>query len=113
MTMKLTFMDPGQLRTEMMLQNPVETPDGSGGVAVTWSDVAMVWTAIETVSPRSESFGGRQIEEASHRVILRYRDDIRAGQRLTKSIQNYRIQLVSDLDGTGRYLTCFVLEERP
>ncbi|MGL4488779.1 MAG: phage head closure protein [Rhizobiaceae bacterium] len=111
--MKLTFMDPGQLRTEMMLQDAVETPDGSGGFAVSWVDVATVWVAIEAISLRAESFGGRQIEEVSHRIVMRHRDDVKPGQRLARSSANYRVQQVADLDGTGRYLTAFALEERP
>jgi SPP1 family predicted phage head-tail adaptor len=111
--MKLTFLDPGQLRTEMMLQNIVESADGCGGVVVTWADVALVWTAIETVSPRTESFGGRQIDEASHRVTMRHRGDVKPGQRLVHVNKNYRIQLVADADSTARYVTCYVLEERP
>jgi SPP1 family predicted phage head-tail adaptor len=111
--MKLTFMDPGQLRTEMMLQNVVETTDGSGGFVVSWVDVALVWAAIESVSPRTESFGGRQIEEASHRITMRYRDDVKPGQRLVHASKNYRVLLVSDTDGSARYLTCYVLDERP
>ena len=111
--MKLTFLDPGQLRTEMTMQNAVETPDGSGGFVVTWVDIAIVWCAIDALSPRTESFGGRQIDEASHRVTMRYRGDVKPGQRLVGQNASYRIQLTSDLDGTGRYLTCFMLEERP
>jgi SPP1 family predicted phage head-tail adaptor len=111
--MRLTFMDPGQLRTEMMVQNAVETPDGSGGFAVTWADVAVVWAAVEAVSPRTESFGARQIDEASHRVTIRFRPDVKPGQRLVRTGIPYRIHLVADVDGTGRYLSCFVTEERP
>ncbi len=111
--MKLTFMDPGQLRTELVLQSATESADGCGGFVITWIDNATVWASIEATSPRTERFAARQIEEASHRIVLRYRDDIRAGQQLTRANTHYLIQLVSDLDGTGRYLSCLVLEERP
>lgn len=111
--MKLTFMDPGQLRTELVLQSATESADGCGGFVVTWNSIAIVWASIEATSPRAERFAGREIEEASHRIVLRFRDDIRRGQRLIRSNTNYLIQFVSDLDGTGRYLSCLVLEERP
>jgi SPP1 family predicted phage head-tail adaptor len=106
-------MDPGSLRIEMILQEAIEIPDGSGGFMVLWNDIAVVWTAIEAVSPRTEGFGARQQDEASHSVTMRYRPDVKAGQRLKRGNRNYRINLVSERDGTERYLTCFVLEERP
>jgi SPP1 family predicted phage head-tail adaptor len=111
--MKLTFMDPGQLRTEMVLQIAQEVADGCGGFTVTWTNVATVWASIEATTLRAERFAGRQIDEVSHRVVLRYRDDVSPGQRLARGNTNYKIQLVSDLDGTARYLSCLVLEERP
>lgn len=111
--MRLQFMDPGQLRTQMTLQDQVEKPDDSGGVIVSWADIAVVWVSIETVSPRSETFGGRQFEEASHRLIMRFRSDVKPGQRLVRLNNNYRVQMTSDVDGSARYLMCFVLEERP
>lgn len=111
--MQLRFMDPGQLRTQMTLQDQIETPDDRGGFIVTWTDVSLIWATIETVVPRGEAFGGRQFEEASHRVTMRFRGDVKPGQRLVRARTNYRIQLVSDVDGSERYLTCFVVEERP
>jgi SPP1 family predicted phage head-tail adaptor len=111
--MKLTFLDPGQLRTEMALQEPQEVSDGCGGFTITWTNIATVWAFIETTTSRAERFASRQIEEASHRVVLRFREGVVPGQRLVRGSTIYRIQLVSDLDGTARYLSCLVLEERP
>jgi SPP1 family predicted phage head-tail adaptor len=110
--MQLTFMDPGQLRTEIVIKNPVETPDGSGGFVVTYQDGGTVWALVDTLSSRLDNFGAREIDEASHRIVVRFRDDLKPGQRLSRLNTNYTIKMVKDLDGTSRYLSCFILEDR-
>lgn len=44
--MQLKFFDAGQLRTAMVLEEPVETPDGQGGFSVTWTERASVWALL-------------------------------------------------------------------
>ena len=109
--MKLQFFDPGSLRTQLSLQDPTETPDGSGGFATTWVERATVWAALEPASQRLEAWGQRQVSEAGTRITIRFRSDVRVGQRLVSASKTYRIELVSDLDGTGRYLICHAREE--
>jgi SPP1 family predicted phage head-tail adaptor len=111
--MQMTLIDPGQLRSAMALDEAFETPDGCGGFTTSWAEIATIWAAIEPASSRTESFGGRLVEEATHRITMRFRNDVRQGQRLRKMDKVYRIQLVSDPDGTERYLTCRVREELP
>jgi SPP1 family predicted phage head-tail adaptor len=109
--MRLQFMDPGNLRTQLSLQDPTETPDGSGGFVTTWTERALVWAALEPASQRLESWGQRQVSEAAHRITMRFRNDVRSGQRLVSTTKTYRIELATDLDGTGRYLVCQAREE--
>ncbi len=109
--MKLQFMDPGNLRTQLSLQDAAETPDGSGGFVTTWSERAIMWAALEPASQRLEAWGQRQVSEAGTRITLRFRNDVRSGQRLVSASKIYRIELVSDWDGTGRYLVCLAREE--
>ncbi|WP_032450707.1 phage head completion protein, partial [Brucella pinnipedialis] len=44
------FIDPGQLTSELALEAMQPLPDGMGGYAETWSEIAMVWGRIEPVS---------------------------------------------------------------
>lgn len=111
--MQLTFYDPGQLRKAMTLEEPVETPDDCGGFIVTWIAKAFVWAHLEPAPRRVEDFAARRLEEATHKVTLRWRADVTDAQRLTADGKTYRIMSVTDTDGTKRYLTCRVQEERP
>lgn len=46
----------GQLRTRLMLQAPVESADGQGGVVRSYADVGTVWAQVTLLASR-ESVG--------------------------------------------------------
>lgn len=109
--MQLRFFDAGQLRTRMVLEDPVETPDGQGGFALTWTERATVWAALEPAGGRAELYADRAATLSTHRIWLRYRDDVRPGQRLRRDARPYRIDQAEDADGTHRYLIVRATEE--
>ncbi len=102
--MQLKFFDAGQLRTQLVLEDPVETPDGQGGFAVAWTERATVWAMVEPSGSRAALFADRAAVLSTHRIWLRHRDDVRPGQRLKRGVQSYRIDQAEDADGTRRYL---------
>ena len=53
--MQLKFLDPGQLRTQLTLEQPVETPDGQGGFTLTWTTLATLWALVEPLGGRARS----------------------------------------------------------
>ena len=103
--MQLKFMDAGQLRTQLVLEAPVETPDAQGGFALTWSERATVWAMIEPSGSRAALFADRAAVLSTHRIWLRHRDDVKPGQRLRRAARSYRIDQAEDADGSRRYLT--------
>lgn len=102
--MQLKFFDAGQLRTAMVLEEPVETPDGQGGFSVTWTERASVWALLEPVGGRVELFADRAAVLSTHRIWLRHREDVKPGQRLRRDTRSFRIDQAEDADGTRRYL---------
>ena len=102
--MQLKFLDPGQLRTLLALEQPVETADGQGGFAVTWTQIATLWAMVEPLAGRNADFAGREETLSTHRIWARYRTDILRGLRLTNNGRAYRIDTVEDADGSRRYL---------
>lgn len=109
--MQLKFFDAGQLRTQMALEDPVETPDGQGGFALTWAERAIVWAALEPAGGRAEVYADRTDTLSTHRIWLRHRDDVKPGQRLRRDARAYRIDQAEDADGTRRYLIVRATEE--
>lgn len=102
--MQLRFLDPGQLRTALTLEQASEAPDGQGGFVVTWSTVATLWAMVEPMSGRGTVFAERADTLSTHRIWVRWRTDVMRGMRLANGGRQYRIDTVEDADGSRRYL---------
>ena len=106
----VVFFDPGQMTARLVLEEPVSTPDGQGGATVSWTEIAAMWAKIEPVSSSLAERAGAEIGTISHRIWLRFREGLVAGQRLRKGARLFAVKLVQDPDETGRYLTCLCEE---
>jgi SPP1 family predicted phage head-tail adaptor len=105
------FIDPGRFRTELMLEQAAALPDGMGGHAESWNEVATVFAGIEPVSAANRFGAGQALETVTHRVTLRWRPDVKSGMRFVKAGRVFAILTVHDPDETMRYLVCRVREE--
>lgn len=109
--MRLVTIDPGRLRTELALEAPAQAPDGAGGFAESWTEIALVFAEIEPLAARDRFGAAQTLEEVSHRITMRHRGDLRSGMRLVNGGRRFLIRTVHDPDETGRYLVCRVREE--
>lgn len=104
-------IDPGEMRTELVLEEATATPDGAGGFTETWSEIATVFARLQPIVVR-ESFGADQtLEEVTHRVTIRHRPDVASGMRFVMGDRVLSILTVHDPDETGRYLICRTREQ--
>ena len=108
-----TFVDPGALRNRLVLQTVTAVPDGLGGFAESWSDVATVFARIEPVSADSRFGAGQTLETVTHRMTLRRRGDVEPGMRFACAGRIFVIVTVHDPDESGRYLVCRTREKKP
>ena len=106
-------IDPGAFTARLVLERPVETPDGQGGVFRSFEAQATLWARIEPVSASLRETAGAGQAAVTHRVWLRRRDDVLGGMRLRKGARCFAIRLARDPDETGRYTLCDCEEERP
>lgn len=106
-------IDPGALSARLVLERPVETPDGQGGVAQSFSALATLWARIEPVSARAEEAAGAMPVTVTHRIWLRRRNDLSGGMRLRKGARLFSIHTFRDPDETGRYTLCDCEEIKP
>jgi len=109
--MLTTFIDAGLLKHRVMLEQVIETPDGFGGMIVTWSEVAAIWVGIDSVRAAMRHLAQQSSETVTHRITLRYRKDIASGWRFKKGERIFKIITVHDPDETGRYMVCRTEEE--
>ncbi|MGU3399803.1 phage head closure protein [Brucellaceae bacterium D45D] len=107
----VVFIDPGQLNCELALDVLQQQPDGMGGYSEAWTQIAMLWGRIEPLSVTQRNFGTRPQPEATHRILLRFRDDLSTAMRLRKGARVFRLSGVHDPDESGRYLICMAIEE--
>lgn len=111
--MQLTCFDAGQLRTMIAIDDPVETPDGQGGWVRDWTERALVWAHEEAAASRAADFAGRAQSVASRRFWIRFRTDMRPGQRIRRGDRIFLIDTADDADGSRRYLILKATEMLP
>jgi SPP1 family predicted phage head-tail adaptor len=103
----------GALRRRLVLEAPVATPDGLGGATHAFETVAAVWAQIEWLAGGERWRMGRAEQYATHRVTMRWRAGVEAGQRLLDGTRIFDVRAVADPDGGRRRLTCLVEEISP
>ena len=103
----------GMMRRRLLLERPVGTPDGIGGETRGHALVAAVWAQVEWLSGEERWRAGRPEQALSHRISLRWRAGVDAGQRLRDASQVFEIRAVADPDGGRRRLVCLAEEVRP
>ncbi|PTM38736.1 phage head closure protein [Bosea sp. 124] len=103
----------GTLRRRLVLEAAVATPDGIGGATQAFETVAALWAQVEWLSGGEHWRRGRSEQAATHRVTMRWRTGVDAGQRLRDGERLFDIRAVADPDGSRRRLVCHVLESTP
>ncbi len=92
------MIDPGQLKTRLAIQQPVETPDDQGGVVRTWTTFATVWAQVTPLAARraveAEADGATQ----SYRILLRSNLSLTPQHRFSDGARIYRIVAIRDRD---------------
>jgi SPP1 family predicted phage head-tail adaptor len=101
---------PGELNRRLVLQAPVESDDGAGGVARSYQTVTTLWAQVTPVSQRAaveaDSLGG----VLRYHIVIRYRSDVTTRHRLQEGARLYRI--LSARESADRRFLEFEAEER-
>lgn len=104
--MRVSFIDPGALRSEFALEQCLTTPDAFGGHSESWIELATVFAKVEPITARSVFGADQTLESATHRVTLRWRSGLASGMRFRRDLRVLHIVTVHDPDETQRYLVC-------
>jgi len=104
------------LNRKLVLETPVEMPDGAGGFLKGWTELGTVWAQVEGRTGRERVSGGATVSSSAYRITVRatpYGSLQRPGasQRLRGDGTIFVIRAVVDRGTDGRYLTCFADEE--
>jgi len=88
------------------------TPDGGGGFVESWDAFATVWLALEPLATSDAPNADHLESRIRHRITLRRRNDLAAGQRIAIGARTFRVHAVRDPGPRAAYLTLDV-EELP
>ncbi len=103
----------GAMRRRLVLEAPAAVGDGVGGTVRSFVAVATVWAQVEWLSGDERWRAGRPEQVATHRITLRWRVGVDAGQRLREGERIFEIRAVDDPDGGRRRLVAMTEEIRP
>ncbi len=92
------MIDPGQLKTRLVVQQPVETLDDQGGVVRTWTTFATVWAQVTPLAARRGVQGDADGASQSYRIVLRSNLSLTLQHRFSDGARIYRIVSIRDRD---------------
>jgi head-tail adaptor len=95
------MIDPGRLKTRLQVQSPVETADGQGGVARSYTTLTTAWAQVKPFSARGAGAGVEADAEGAtvkYRIILRSNFVLTLQHRLVDGARVYRIAAIRDHD---------------
>jgi SPP1 family predicted phage head-tail adaptor len=81
----------GDLDRRLVLEAPVDTGDGAGGVTVMYETVTTLWAQVTPVAARGEVVADRAGATVTHRITLRARSDVTTRHRFRDGDAVYRI----------------------
>ena len=106
----------GPLRHRLIIESANPSDDGHGGQTDPWASpvtVATVWGRIAPLRGRERLRAGQLDARHSHRITIRYRDDVTAAQRIRSGTRIFNIRAVTDRDERGRWLDLLCEEGAP
>jgi SPP1 family predicted phage head-tail adaptor len=102
--------DIGELNRRLVLEAPVESSDGAGGVTRGHEEVATLWAQVLPVSARADTTATLLGAAVRLRIVIRPRPDITTRHRLREGARIYRI--VAMHESAGRRFLEIDAEER-
>jgi head-tail adaptor len=95
------MIDPGRLKTRLLIQSPDETDDGQGGVTRAYTTLATVWASVTPLPARAAGGGVEADAEGAavkYRIVLRSNFILTLQHRLVDGARIYRLTALRDRD---------------
>lgn len=81
----------GELDRRLTLQAPIETDDGEGGVALSYTDVCALWAKVTPLAARADVAADSLGAVVRYRIVTRARGDITTRHQLQGGAVTYRV----------------------
>lgn len=76
------MIEIGKLNKRITLQKLCETEDENGNAKVEWADFKTIWATVKPFKSSEYNFMGKLKPEVTHRIYVRYRNDIKPEMRI-------------------------------
>ena len=87
---------PGELNRRLVLEAPVETADGEGGVTRLYDVVTTLWAQVTPVSARADVAADSLGQALRYAIVIRKRSDVGTRHRLLDGTRIYRILSIAE-----------------
>lgn len=105
-----------RLNRRMVLETPIDAPDGAGGILRSWVALGEKWVELRPLQGKLAELGDVPVALSRAKIVLRSGSPTspsrpRAEQRFREGTRVFLIDAVADLTPAARYLVCHVREE--
>jgi SPP1 family predicted phage head-tail adaptor len=102
--MKCCDITPGMMRHSVTIQALQTTTDPTGGRVATWTDIATVKAKVTPISGSEVYTAMRLDTRITHKVMIRYRSDVSAVNRLIFKGRVLNITAAINIEERDRWL---------
>lgn len=81
----------GDLNRRLVLQAPIESADGEGGVTRSFATVTTLWAQVVPQAPRADVAAGSLGAALRTRIVIRNRSDVTTRHRFQDGAVIYRV----------------------
>ncbi len=103
-------MRAGELRSRLVVESPQRISDGAGGAVTNWLEIATVWANVTPTSASEQRSAEQRAEKTTHKITLRYRNDIDATMRFSGDGRTFKIEATINEAERDQWLVCFCVE---
>lgn len=96
----------GMLTERIELRRRVVTDEAEGGSTALYATLATVWARVRQLGARADMLSDGRGQTITHAVVLRHRNDLRAGDRIAWRGRTLEVLAAADLDGRRVFLSC-------
>jgi SPP1 family predicted phage head-tail adaptor len=93
----------GDLNRRLVLQEPVESADGEGGVTRGYQAVTTLWARVTPLAASADIAAGSLGAALRYRIVVRPRDDVTTRHRFVDGAHVYRV-IAARLSADRRFL---------
>lgn len=110
-------IDAGKLDSRLEIQRDANLDDDTkvnemGERVEDWQAIYTVWGSIEPISGRELWLAQQAKSEATHKITIRYRDDLKSSDRVVKGSRTFYLIEPPREIGRGEHLE-FLVKETP